>query len=964
MSFNSHDYFSLGCDYCSSGESSRVFRGNLDEFMFFNQVLTLDQINGIKNQGIKAAFNEPQGLAVDTLGNVYVADTNNHKIRKIDPSGHVTTFAGSGYSGSSDGQGSTATFNKPTGLAIDSTGTIYVSEFGGNKIRKIDSSGNVSTLAGSGITGSTDGQGSAATFNKPTGLAIDSTGNIYVSEFEGNKIRLIDSSGNVNTLAGKGVEGSSDGIGTSSSFKNPSGVVLDSVGNIYVTDSGNNKIRKIVIPGRDERLDLNPVAVFMDGQGNELAKIPVSIRDNDTTGKRWSALFLIDNQSIPGLSEMEEDLAFKIIHSDYAGNQKTSASWLTLKPVDNAGNQLTAHIDTKGPKLTSIQATTTKAIDEYRTDNSSIHLLKVGDTVTISFTLDESVAPSISLLIGSDNRSVQLNSLDNNQGKSWEAVYVVQQGDSGMAKWSIDGGDHAGNPITKDSSVQSISSMSFDQVGGYAFDTDTTPPGLSALSWAFNSSGIRDRDHDDKVLLKRGDNITLSFTSSDPLTTAVGFEPQLIVKDDSGTQLGSGIFSKQASDTNETLWQAIYTVPDNASVLADMEKDIGFELKVSDRSGNQITLSYDHNGKPSDSSQPEQFPTFRIDTQMPQISLATLSSTLSSVQDPLRPNHLFADIGDNISLDLTTSERIIHSPLNAEVSTLTTGSISDAQGISYSGNHLYVADKTLNKILRIDKSTGSVTTAAGKGGSSVYSMTNLMIDGIGANAGFGGPNGITRFGSYLFITEASAEPYDLENKRSIIRVMDPSNDNVSHKYIFEGSSSYKVFSEIRGVATDGSHLFILDGNKIHKASLSTGQMEGSNSDQYILAGGSNGSQDGTGSAAKFNNPTDIIFVGSDLFIADQDNHKIRKLVIATGEVTTLAGTGAAGSTDGPGAQAMFNKPSGMTTDRVHLYVADQDNHKIRKVNIVTGEVSTLTGSGSAGSLDGAADNATLRVRRK
>ena len=684
VSFNSHDYFSLGCDYCSSGESSRVFRGNLDEFMFFNQVLTLDQINGIKNQGIKAAFNEPQGLAVDTLGNVYVADTNNHMIRKIDPSGHVTTFAGSGYSGSSDGQGSTATFNKPTGLAIDSTGTIYVSEFGGNKIRKIDSSGNVSTLAGSGITGSTDGQGSAATFNKPTGLAIDSTGNIFVSEFEGNKIRLIDSSGNVNTLAGKGVEGSSDGIGTSSSFKNPSGVVLDSVGNIYVTDSGNNKIRKIVIPGRDERLDLNPVAVFMDGQGNELAKIPVSIRDNDTTGKRWSALFLIDNQSIPGLSEMEEDLAFKIIHSDYAGNQKTSASWLTLKPVDNAGNQLTAHIDTKGPKLTSIQATTTKAIDEYRTDNSSIHLLKVGDTVTISFTLDESVAPSISLLIGSDNRSVQLNSLDNNQGKSWEAVYVVQQGDSGMAKWSIDGGDHAGNPITKDSSVQTISSISFDQVGGYAFDTDTTPPGLSALSWAFNSSGIRDRDHDDKVLLKRGDNITLSFTSSDPLTTAVGFEPQLIVKDDSGTQLGSGIFSKQASDTNETLWQAIYTVPDNASVLADMEKDIGFELKVSDRSGNQITLSYDHNGKPSDSSQPEQFPTFRIDTQLPQISLATLSSTLSSIQDPLRPNHLFADIGDNISLDLTTSERIIHSPLNAEVSTLTTGSISDAQGISYS----------------------------------------------------------------------------------------------------------------------------------------------------------------------------------------------------------------------------------------------------------------------------------------
>jgi sugar lactone lactonase YvrE len=201
--------------------------------------------------GIAARFRSPRGVATDSAGNVYVADTRNNAIRKITPAGVVTKLAGSGSPGSTDGTGSAGFFNLPRGIATDSAGNIYVADTDNSTIRKITPAGEVSTLAGTaGVAGSTDATGAAARFNFPRGVAADSAGNLYVADTNNHTIRKITPAGAVTTLAGTaGVSGSTDATGAAARFNFPFGVATDSAGNIYVADFGNNAIRKITPAG-------------------------------------------------------------------------------------------------------------------------------------------------------------------------------------------------------------------------------------------------------------------------------------------------------------------------------------------------------------------------------------------------------------------------------------------------------------------------------------------------------------------------------------------------------------------------------------------------------------------------------------------------------------------------------------------------------------------------------------------
>jgi len=203
--------------------------------------------------GGAARFRVPIGVATDKSGNVYVADGENGTIRKITPAGAVTTFAGSaGEAGSADGTGSAARFAYPRGVATDSAGNVYVGDTGNNTIRKITPAGVVTTLAGSATTipGSNDGIGSAARFNVPIGVAADSFGNVYVGDVGNVTIRKITPAGVVTTLAGSaGEAGSADGTGNAARFVYPYGVATDNAANVYVADAGNSTIRKITPAG-------------------------------------------------------------------------------------------------------------------------------------------------------------------------------------------------------------------------------------------------------------------------------------------------------------------------------------------------------------------------------------------------------------------------------------------------------------------------------------------------------------------------------------------------------------------------------------------------------------------------------------------------------------------------------------------------------------------------------------------
>lgn len=195
--------------------------------------------------GTNAQFAFPVGLVLDGAKNIYVAEFNNHVVRKITPAGEVTTLAGDGTPGYADGTGSAAKFYNPSGIDIDPLGNLYVSEIGNNRIRKVTPTGVVTTVAGDGTFGYTNGPRLFAQFAAPRDVAVDSDGNIYVTDGSNNVIRMIPPNGNVITLAGSGTAGLANGPGSTAMFKLPYAIALDAAGNLIVGERDNAAVRKI-----------------------------------------------------------------------------------------------------------------------------------------------------------------------------------------------------------------------------------------------------------------------------------------------------------------------------------------------------------------------------------------------------------------------------------------------------------------------------------------------------------------------------------------------------------------------------------------------------------------------------------------------------------------------------------------------------------------------------------------------
>ena len=264
-------------------------------------------------------------------------------------------------------------------------------------------------------------------------------------------------------------------------------------------------------------------------------------------------------------------------------------------------------------------------------------------------------------------------------------------------------------------------------------------------------------------------------------------------------------------------------------------------------------------------------------------------------------------------------------------------------GITTDGTNLFVADYyTIRKIVI---ASGEVTTLAGSG-------EEGSADATGTSATFYRPTGITTDGTNLYVIDS----YNYTIRKIVIATGvvttlagSPGNeydDEDGADEMGDGTGTSAGFSWAGGITTDGTNLYVADTNRhtIRKIVIATGVVS-------TLAGtaGTSGSINATGTSATFNRPTGITTDGTNLYVAERSNHTIRKIVIATGVVTTLAGTaGTSGSNDATGTSATFNSPRGVTTDGTNLYVAESENHKIRKIVIASGVVTTLAGSGTEG----------------
>lgn len=270
----------------------------------------------LDGNGSTARFRNPTRITIDSSNNLYVSDTNNHSIRKITPSGDVTTIAGTGVYGYNNGAGNVATFNSPGGLDIDENGNLFIGDRANYVIRKITPQGLVSTFAGSGMAGLINGASSVARFYGTDDLVFDANGDLFVADSYNNCIRKVDVNGNVSTFAGSIILGSQDGTGVNAGFAGPYAIDIDSFGNLFVADSGNRKIRKITSSGVVTTFAGSGTFGYLDG-GSNIAQF------------KYVDGILVDSQGNVYVSDGTNDKIRKITPNLTGGNSCANATALS-----------------------------------------------------------------------------------------------------------------------------------------------------------------------------------------------------------------------------------------------------------------------------------------------------------------------------------------------------------------------------------------------------------------------------------------------------------------------------------------------------------------------------------------------------------------------------------------------------------------------------------------------------------
>ena len=909
--------------------------------------------------GSAARFNQPQGVAVDGSGNIYVANTWDHTIRKITAAGVVTTLAGSaGVAGSADGTGNAARFANPTGVAVDGVGNVYVADYSNNPIRKITVAGVVTTLAGlAGGSGSPDGTGSAARFYQPGGVAVDGSGNVYVADY-GSTIRKITAGGVVTTLAGSpGVSGSADGTGSAARFYRPSGVAVDGAGNVYVADYYNYTIRKITAGGVVTTLAGSPGASgSADGTGSAARFIYAQGVAVDGSG----TVYVADGNNYTIRKITSDGVVTTLAGSPgayYGSADGTGSAARFSTPagvaVDGTGNVYVADRNNNTIRKGSLIIVASSIIN-----HPSSQARTAGQNASFNVTGNGYPVPTFLWQVSTDG-GITWSSLSDSSIYSGSATTTLTvtnatvslSGEQFQCIASNSAGSATSNPatltVTKGTATVTLGNLSQAYTDSVVGATATTSPDGLAVTFTYNGSATAPTNLGSYSVVATVNDANYQGTASGTFTVSlINTQPlSQTVTTGQGTVFTAGLVG---SPPLACQWQRL---PAGANVwidLADGGNYSGSATPTLTITGATNAMSGDQFRCVATGSAGSSTSNPAILTVNLVLSITTLAGSpgVSGSTDGTgsaarfsTPAGVAVDGAGNVYVADSSNHTIRKITAAGVVTTLAgspgasgsadgTGSAARFYGprsvaVDGAGN-VYVAD-FYNYTIRKITPSGVVTTLAGS------ARVGGSADRTGSAARFYSPIGVA--------VDGAGNVYVADFYNDTIRKITPGGvvttlaGSAGVAGSADGTGSAARFYYPYGVAVDGAgNIYVADsGNDTIRKITPSGVVT-------TLAGsaGAAGSTDGTGSAARFYNLTGVAVDGvGNVYVADDSNHTIRKIT-AGGVVSTMAGSaGVFGSSDGIGGAARFYYPYGVAVDGSgNVYVADTSNQTIRMGSLI------------------------------
>ncbi len=834
---------------------------------------------------LSGAFVSTDGVAVDGAGNLYVCDRGAEKIAKITPAGVISTLAG-GTHGSADGTGASAQFNFPFGVAVDRAGNVYVADQENCTIRKITPAGVVTTLAGAaGNAGMADGPGSAARFWYPQGVAVDAAGNVFVADWGASLIRKITPEGLVSTVAGQtGVQGNTDGIGTAALFNQPRGLAVDQAGNVYVADTGSSTVRAITPTGA-----VRTVAGL------------ASVGSSDGTGPtaRFQKPFGI---AVDGLGTL------------YVADQLNN----TIRKITAAGavRTLAGIVDGRvgyanGPGVVArfwwpFSLTVDGAGNVFVADKMNNVIRKVTAEGVASLFAGKPFGPASGILAVGDQ-----NPGGSADGPALSAEFYGPAGVAVDGAGNVYVADQQNATIRKVSSTGTVTTLA----GAAGAIGNADGPGAAAR---FNMPTGITVDGAGNLFVADQENCTIrKITPAGIVTTVAGLAGSAGSTDGVGTAARFNRPTSVAVDSANNLYVADY---------------VNDTIRLITPSGNVTTLAgfagINGLGHGEWSS-----PGFADGVG----ALARFDSPSAVAVD---------DFGNVYIVDRENNTVRKGFPgVSAPPPAPTAGGATTVTYDGFGANWTAVAGAQGYR-LDVSRTSDFSDYAPGYENLDVGTTRTLFVGGLAANttyyyrvraynAGSTSGNSAT-----ITVTTASLPPSPAYAPLAVTTLA----GQVGGTGAADGSGTAARFNSPTAVAVDATgsvYLADTDNHTIRKFVPSTGAVS-------TLAGlaGVSGSDDGTGSAARFDQPAGTAVDGAgNVYVADTLNHTIRRIT-AGGVVTTVAGlAGSGGSVDGAGSLARFCGPQGLAVDaQGRLYVADTNNDTIRRIDLSSGAVTTIAGS--------------------